>query len=198
MHPVPIVHGMTIGEYAQMINGEGWLANGIKCELTVIPMKNYNHQTSYNLPIKPSPNLPNAKAINLYPSLCFFEGTNVSVGRGTDKQFQIYGSPFLPKGDLSFTPHPNIGSKHPKHEGNVCHGFDLTHAETLNSIHLDYLIDAYINTDNKSEFFNTIIDLSNSLLNITKPNEGDVYYIYQSATPNLQHCLQRFKDKKIK
>jgi len=154
MHPVPVVHGMTIGEYAQMINGEGWLANGIKCELTVIPMKNYNHQTSYNLPIKPSPNLPNAKAINLYPSLCFFEGTNVSVGRGTDKQFQIYGSPFLPKGDLSFTPHPNIGSKHPKHEGNVCHGFDLTHAETLNSIHLDYLIDAYINTDNKSEFFN--------------------------------------------
>ena len=154
MHPVPVVHGMTIGEYAQMINGEGWLANGVKCALTVIPIKNYDHQTEYNLPIKPSPNLPNAKAINLYPSLCFFEGTNVSAGRGTEKQFQIYGSPFLPEGDFSFTPHPNAGSKYPKHEDKVCHGYDLTQAETLNSIHLDYLIDTYARTENKLAFFN--------------------------------------------
>ena len=153
MHPVPVIHGMTIGEYAQMINGEGWLANGIKCELTVIPIKNYNHQTSYNLPIKPSPNLPNAKAINLYPSLCFFEGTNVSVGRGTDKQFQIYGSPFLPEGKFSFTPHPNAGSKYPKHDGKVCYGNDLSQAENLNSLHLDYLIEAYASTENKLDFF---------------------------------------------
>jgi uncharacterized protein YbbC (DUF1343 family) len=155
MHPVPVVHGMTIGEYAQMINGEGWLNNSVKCELTIIEMKHYTHQTPYNLPIKPSPNLPNAKAINLYPSLCFFEGTNVSAGRGTDKQFQIYGSPFLPEGNFSFTPQPNEGSKYPKHDGKVCHGFDLSQAETLNSLHLDYLIDAYASTENKMEFFNS-------------------------------------------
>ena len=97
MHPVPVVYGMTIGEYGQMINGEKWLKDGIKSPLTVIKLKNYTHDSEYRLPIKPSPNLPNEKSINLYPSLCFFEGTNVSVGRGTDMQFQIYGSPFLNK-----------------------------------------------------------------------------------------------------
>jgi uncharacterized protein YbbC (DUF1343 family) len=154
MHPVPVVHGMTIGEYAQMINGEHWLKNGVQCKLTIISLKNYTHQTAYNLPIKPSPNLPNAKAINLYPSLCFFEGTNVSAGRGTNKQFQIYGSPFLPEGNFSFTPHPNEGSKYPKHEGKVCHGYDLSAIKTLNSLNLDYLIDAYATTENKFDFFN--------------------------------------------
>ena len=154
MHPVPVVHGITIGEYAQMINGEQWLKNGVQCELTVVPLENYTHQTAYDLPIKPSPNLPNAKAINLYPSLCFFEGTNVSAGRGTDKQFQIYGSPFLPESDFSFTPRSNAGSKYPKHENKVCHGFDLSQAETLTSLHLEYLIDAYASTGNKSDFFN--------------------------------------------
>ena len=95
MHPVPIVYGMTIGEYAKMINGEKWLENEIQCDLTIIPLKNYTHDSEYDLPIKPSPNLPNATSINLYPSLCFFEGTNVSAGRGTVTQFQIFGSPFL-------------------------------------------------------------------------------------------------------
>ena len=94
MHPVPIVHGMTIGEYANMINGEQWLQDSMQCNINVIPIKNYKHSTPYNLPIKPSPNLPNNKSITLYPSLCLFEGTNVSVGRGTDTQFQIFGSPF--------------------------------------------------------------------------------------------------------
>ena len=102
MHPVPIVHGLTIGEYAKMINGEGWLTNAIKCNITVIPVKNYTHNTPYSLPIKPSPNLPNDKAINLYPSLCLFEGTTVSVGRGTETQFQIYGAPFFPKSQYYF------------------------------------------------------------------------------------------------
>ena len=97
MHPIPLLHGMTIGEYGKMINGQKWLKNGAQCSLTVIPCENYNRKIPYSLPVKPSPNLPNDQSINLYASLCFFEGTNVSVGRGTEKQFQIYGSPFLSK-----------------------------------------------------------------------------------------------------
>lgn len=145
MHPIPIVHGMTIGEYAQMINGEGWLNNDIKCNLTVIPVKHYNHQKPYSLPIKPSPNLPNDTAINLYPSLCFFEGTNVSVGRGTNKQFQIMGSPFnrLKRFYYHFTPQPNEGAKHPKHKGKICYGYDLSQHEKLNTLNLDWLLDFY-------------------------------------------------------
>lgn len=97
MHQIPLLHGMTIGEYAKMINGEKWLKNGVECKLTVIPCLNYNREMAYSLPVKPSPNLPNDQSINLYASLCLFEGTNVSSGRGTEMQFQIYGSPFLPK-----------------------------------------------------------------------------------------------------
>ncbi|MGZ0014888.1 exo-beta-N-acetylmuramidase NamZ family protein [Yeosuana sp. AK3] len=156
MHPIPVVYGMTIGEYAQMINGEKWLANGIQCHLTVIPIKYYTHQTSYSLPIKPSPNLPNDTAINLYPSLCFFEGTNVSAGRGTDKQFQIFGSPFLNETTFkfTFTPQPNEGAKNPKYENVLCYGTHLTQTEKLNTLNLKWLIHAYNNTKNKSEFFN--------------------------------------------
>ena len=153
MHPVPVVHGMTIGEYAQMINGEKWLANEIKCELIVIKMKNYTHDSFYSLPIKPSPNLPNDIAINLYPSLCFFEGTNVSVGRGTGLQFQIYGSPFLPKSDFSFIPEPNFGAKYPKHENKTCNGFKLTESPKLDLLDLSYLISAYYSTKDKGSFF---------------------------------------------
>ena len=158
MHPVPVVHGMTIGEYAQMINGEKWLADGIQCDITVIPVKNYTHQTAYSLPIKPSPNLPNDVAITLYPSLCFFEGTNVSAGRGTEKQFQVFGSPFL-NTDMfpytyQFTPQPNEGSKYPKHQDKLCYGMDLSKTERLNRLDLNYLIEAYQATENKDEFFN--------------------------------------------
>ena len=155
MHPIPVVHGMTIGEYAQMINGEKWLANGIQCELEVINMKHYNHQKKYSLPIKPSPNLPNDQAINLYPSLCFFEGTNVSAGRGTEMQFQIFGSPFLnPESfDFQFTPKPNFGSKYPKHENKVCYGEDLRNTETLDFLNLDWIIESYQQTTDKSTFF---------------------------------------------
>ncbi len=158
MHPVPVVHGMTIGEYAQMINGEKWLENGIQCNITVIPLKNYTHQTAYSLPIKPSPNLPNDVAINLYPSLCFFEGTNVSAGRGTEKQFQIFGSPFL-NTDMfpytyQFTPKPNVGAKYPKHQGNLCYGMDLSETKRLNRLDLNYLIEAYQASENKDKFFN--------------------------------------------
>jgi len=156
MHPVPIVHGMTIGEYAQMINGENWLANKVKCELMVIKMKNYDHEKNYSLPIKPSPNLPNDQAINLYPSLCFFEGTNVNAGRGTTHQFQVFGSPDLNAEvfNYRYTPRPNDGAKHPKNEGKLCYGMNLTSEEKLSQINLGWLIKAYQNTNNKNEFFN--------------------------------------------
>lgn len=156
MHPIPVVHGMTIGEYAKMINGEGWLDNKIKCEITVIEMQNYTHDTSYDIPIKTSPNLPNAKSVNLYPSLCFFEGTNVNAGRGTSKQFQIYGSPYLDKTVYSFKyiPMPNDGSKYPKHDGVLCYGEDLSAHKNLKQIDLSYLIKAYENSIDKNVFFN--------------------------------------------
>ena len=157
MHPIPVVHGMTIGEYANMINGEKWLKNGVQCELKVIPIKNYTHQMAYSLPIKPSPNLPNDTSINLYPSLCFFEGTNVSVGRGTNTQFQVFGSPFLDKAifTYSFTPKPNEGAKQPPHQDKLCYGMNLTTAKPLAQLDLNWLISAYKNTKNKADFFNT-------------------------------------------
>ncbi len=156
MHAVPVVYGMTIGEYATMINGENWLPNQLKCDLKVVKLENWTHQTAYDLPIKPSPNLPNATAINLYPSLCFFEQTNVSVGRGTATPFQIYGSPYLDsiKYDFQFTPKPMQGAKYPKHKGKKCVGKNLqSHAPKLDKIELKWLIDAYQNTANKKEFF---------------------------------------------
>ncbi|WP_040278831.1 exo-beta-N-acetylmuramidase NamZ family protein [Psychroserpens damuponensis] len=156
MHPIPVVHGMTIGEYAKMINGEGWLENKITCDLTIIEMQNYSHDKAYSLPIKPSPNLPNDKSINLYPSLCFFEGTNVNAGRGTSKQFQIYGSPYLDKTvyNFKYIPMPNEGAKYPKHDGVLCYGEDLSKGENLNQIDLSYLINAYQNSIDKKVFFN--------------------------------------------
>ena len=156
MHPVPVTHGMTIGEYAKMINGEGWLKAGVQCSLRIIPVDNYHHKKNYNLPIKPSPNLPNGKAINLYPSLCFFEGTNVSSGRGTETQFQVFGSPFLnpEKFSYHFTPKPNKGAKNPKHKAIKCYGRDLRSSEVLDSINLTWLIEAYKHSSEKEEFFN--------------------------------------------
>lgn len=171
MHPIPVLHGMTIGEYAKMINGEKWLKNGIQCDLTVIPCLNYKRDMAYSLPVPPSPNLPNDKSINLYASLCFFEGTNVSVGRGTDKQFQVYGSPFLSKivyvgepnkslavphnlFDFKFTPKPNLGAKDPLYNGTECRGVDLSKTENLHKLELKFLIDAYNHTQDKTKFFN--------------------------------------------
>lgn len=153
MHPIPILHGMTIGEYAKMINGEKWLANKVQCSLEVIPCKNYNRNSFYSLPVKPSPNLPNDQAINLYASLCLFEGTNVSSGRGTEKQFQMYGSPFLPSSDFSFTPIPNFGSKEPMHKNKLCYGEDLSKSPKVNQLEIKWLIKAYNTTQDKNNFF---------------------------------------------
>ncbi|HLV45686.1 MAG TPA: DUF1343 domain-containing protein [Flavobacterium sp.] len=154
MHPIPVLHGMTIGEYAQMINGEKWLKNGVQCDLTVIKCANYNKSMPYSLPVKPSPNLPNDLSINLYTSLCFFEGTNVSVGRGTDKQFQIYGSPFLKNMDFAFTPKPNDGAKSPMHNGAKCFGEDLSNHKFIDGLSLQWLLKAYKNSEHKEKFFN--------------------------------------------
>ncbi len=154
MHPVPVLYGMTIGEYAQMINGEKWLKEEIQCNLQVIPCVDYDRNASYHLPERPSPNLPNDQAINLYASLCFFEGTNVSVGRGTDKQFQIYGSPYLPQSGFSFIPEPNFGAKEPIYKGVSCFGEDLTTIEPVSQIELKWLIRAFNTTEDKSAFFN--------------------------------------------
>lgn len=157
MHPIPIVHGMTIGEYAKMINGEGWLNNKLKCELSVIQMENYTHETPYSLPIKPSPNLPNDQSINLYPSLCFFEGTFVNAGRGTDMQFQVFGAPSFSANQFPFnyTPVSNEGAKEPKFKNQVCHGKDLRQEKNLDKINLEWLIEAYDASGRKKDFFNS-------------------------------------------
>ncbi|MGB2435499.1 MAG: exo-beta-N-acetylmuramidase NamZ family protein [Flavobacteriaceae bacterium] len=153
MHPVPIVSGMTIGEYAKMINGEGWLSDGIQCDLRVVPLKNYTHQTTYEIPLRPSPNLPNAHSIALYPSLCLLEPTVISVGRGTEMQFQIYGHPQLPETNFSFTPRPNYGSKNPKLKDQLCHDVDLRNFERPKKIELQWLIQAHRDFPDKEHFF---------------------------------------------
>jgi uncharacterized protein YbbC (DUF1343 family) len=165
MHQVPTVYGMTIGEYAKMINGEGWLPNKATCDLTVIECKNYTHDSFYDLPVKPSPNLPNIRSILLYPSICFFEGTTLSLGRGTEKQFQVIGHPAL-KSDFSFTPMPNEGAKEPPLKGEKCYGLDLSNMTTGSiikdkRINLSYLIDYYKKmTDADQKYFldNNFID----------------------------------------
>ena len=155
MHPVPILYGMTIGEYAMMINGEGWLKKNLVCNLTVIRLQNYRHDLPYYLPVKPSPNLPNELSIFLYPSLALFEGTVFSAGRGTYSQFQIYGDPNYLKKDFSFIPTPNIGAKYPKHKNKICYGVDLTskYINLYQGINLSYVIDAYRNYPYKKRFF---------------------------------------------
>ena len=164
MHPVPIVYGMTIGEYGKMVNGEGLLKNGVHCELTVVGVPGYDRNAIYELPVKPSPNLPNWESVYLYPSLCLFEGTIVSVGRGTDKSFQIFGHPAL-RGDYSFTPQSMEGASKPMFEGEKCRGLDLTefahdYANNTNQLHLDWLIDAYQQlTENNYLFFKKYFDL---------------------------------------
>ena len=153
MHPVPIVYGMTIGEYAQMINGEGWLNNNIKVELKIIPIKNYTRDKFYELPIRPSPNLPNSKAIALYPSLCLMEPTVYSIGRGTELQFQIYGHPEYKNKGFYFKPRPNFGSKYPKHNNVLCYGKDLSNVPSPKKIELKWIIDAYRNFPYPDSFF---------------------------------------------
>ncbi len=154
MDPLPIVHGLTIGELAKMINGQKWLKNGLQCNLTVVKMNHYSHKRFYDLPIKPSPNLPNYQSIRLYPSLCLFEATNISVGRGTTIPFQIYGYPDKSAGAFSFTPKSIPGmSKHPKFENQTCYGADLRDNISARTFTLTYLLDTYYHYKDKENFF---------------------------------------------
>jgi uncharacterized protein YbbC (DUF1343 family) len=167
LHPVPIVYGMTIGEYGLMINGEGWLENNLKVDLEVIKLKNYNHKLKYEPPIRPSPNLPNIQSIYLYPSLAFLEKTEVSVGRGTTIQFQIYGHPDF-KGDFSFTPQPNFGSQYPKLKGVLSYGEDLRSYKTSNMIELKWLINSFTQINDKNNFFRSDFDKLSGTSNLKK------------------------------
>lgn len=157
LNPIPLVYGMTIGEYAQMLNGENWLEDGKKADLTVITLENYTHESDYHLPIRPSPNLPSDVSITLYPSLGLFEGTNVNAGRGTEFQFQRYGASFMDSTqyDFSYVPAPNFGSKTPKEDGKTCFGKDLSKMERMNEVSVKWVMDAYNNTLDKSKFFLT-------------------------------------------
>lgn len=203
MHPVPIVHGMTIGEYAQMINGEGWMEDSLKCNLTVIPCANYTHQTPYELPVKPSPNLPNSRAIYLYPSICLFEGTVASVGRGTDSQFQVYGHPDYSQGTYTFTPLPKPGAMHPLLEGKTCKGYDLTGLDPASiraeaRINLGYIINFYKNFPHPKDFF-----LANGFFNKLAGNETLRQQIESGLSEeeirkSWQEGVEAFKNKRKK
>lgn len=160
--PIPVVHGMTLGELALMINGEKWLPEGRICDITVVPCENYTHQTLYELPIAPSPNLPNIHSIYLYPSTCLFEGTVMSLGRGTSFPFEVYGHPQYKGSDFSFTPRSVPGAKNPPLLNKRCHGIDLREVpdELIrnNKFDLSYVIDAYNNLNMGEKFFTSFFE----------------------------------------
>lgn len=163
LHPVPVVHGMTVAEYARMVNGEGWLAGGIKCDLSWVNCEGYSHTDWYQLPVAPSPNLPNMTAVYLYPSLCFFEGTVMSVGRGTDFPFQVIGHPDLKQAPFTFTPAPRTGAPSPLYNGQLCRGHDLRdfammYVRDYHKLYLFWLMGAYKDMPDKANFFNPFFE----------------------------------------
>lgn len=162
--PVPVCHGMTLGELALMINGEGWLPDGVKCDLTIIKCRNYTHQSRYILPVRPSPNMPDMRSVYLYPSLCYFEATPVSLGRGTANAFQMYGHPNMLGYSFEFTPRSREGAKNPPQLDKLCHGVDLRTVpsdDEINAagINLEYVIDAYRNLNLDDHFFRSFFEL---------------------------------------
>jgi uncharacterized protein YbbC (DUF1343 family) len=201
-HPVPVVYGMTIGEYAQMINGERWLKNKLQCNLKVVPILNWNRNHLYELPIKPSPNLPNSLSVALYPSLCFFEGTVVSAGRGTDFPFQTYGHPKMLKGDFSYVPRSIEGaSKYPKFKGQACNAYDLrnTDLESFRSrqqMDLSFLLNAYQQLHNKTKFFNAFFkNLAGTNLLRTQIEKG---LSEEEIRKSWKNELERFRQVRTK
>jgi uncharacterized protein YbbC (DUF1343 family) len=198
LHPVPVVHGMTTGEYALMVNGEYWLADSLQCDLTVVPVKNYSHTDFYELPVKPSPNLPNKYAVYLYPSLCFFEGTVVSVGRGTDYPFQITGHPEFVPGSYIFTPRSIPGaSTNPKHEGVYCNGQNLIgYAKEMQNnpaqINLTWLIAYHEFLKDKTDFFNNYFEKLAGTGKLRKQIEAGLPA--QEIRESWQPGLIRFKE----
>ena len=192
MQPVPVVYGMTIGEYAKMLLGEKWLNPSINTEgfqLTVIPCKNYTHESKYQLPVKPSPNLPDMSSIYWYASTCFFEGTVLSEGRGTDHPFQVFGHPSLPKNLYSFTPRSRDGAKNPKLKDQLCYGWNLAAEPAVvlskidNQMQLDYLLEAYRLFPDKASFF------------LGKPNAEPTAYFFNKLAGNSQ-LMQQIKEGK--
>jgi uncharacterized protein YbbC (DUF1343 family) len=196
MHPVPLVYGMTIGEYALMINGEGWLENSNRCNISVVSCIRYNHNLLYRLPIKPSPNLPNEKSIILYPSLGLFEGTVMSVGRGTDFPFQVYGHPDLKKANFTFTPVSKKGAKNPKYKNRECRGYDLRSIDVKNlkdrkKIQLDYLIQSYNYLGRKTKFFNNYFLLLSGTKELQKQIEQ--HQTEEEIRESWQEDISKFK-----
>lgn len=207
MHRVPVIHGMTIGEYAQMVNDEGWLKEGIQCELEIVTCKGWDHTEFYEVPIAPSPNLPNMKAIYWYPSLCFFEGTKVSIGRGTDIPFQCVGHPDFEVDILedlhSFVPAPNDGSSNPKLNGETCYGYDLSKFEEKEirekaQLDLSYLIEFYEKIGDKDFFLsNGFINLlagSKDLMNDIKSgmSEEEIRASWQNDLSNFKEIRKKY------
>ncbi len=165
LHPIPVVHGMTVAEYAQMVNGQGWLGDGLECELHIVKVKNYTRDSWYELPVAPSPNLPNMTSIMLYPGLCMFEGTQVSLGRGTDFPFQVYGHPDLPANrfPFAFTPESRTAAPNPPQLDKLCHGIDLRtdspeELMEVSRFDLSHLIHAYTHFPDKDHFFNNFFN----------------------------------------
>lgn len=202
MHPVPIVHGMTIGEYAKMLNGEGWLENKVKCDLTVIKTENYYHKTFYELPLKPSPNLPNMSSIYLYPSLCLFEGTPISVGRGTDFPFQVLGHPKMNSDRFSFTPKSMTGAKSPKLEGQECKGYNLSefgkdYMKGKAMVNLYWLIDIYKNHPDKEDFFTEMFQLLSGTDKLQQQieagnTEEEIYASWQDGLTTFKKIRKKY------
>jgi uncharacterized protein YbbC (DUF1343 family) len=201
MHRIPVVHGMTLGELALMINSEKWLDKGIECKLTVIPCTGYTHQSKYQLPVAPSPNLPDMQSIYLYPSLCFFEGTPLSVGRGTEFPFKVIGHPSFKenkKYPFSFVPKTKDGKIKPLFEGQVCYGMDFRefNTENITEINLDRIIEVYNDYNDKNNFFKPIFSklAGNNILQKQIAERKTASEIRQS----WQKDLDEFKAKRKK
>jgi len=196
MHPVPVVYGLTIGEYAGMINGEYWLADSLQCSLKVIPVENYTRRSHFCPPVAPSPNLPNCKSVELYPSLCFFEGTRISIGRGTDFPFQVYGHPDLKSGSFIFVPEARENAaKNPKLKGEKCIGFDLREADsglTSSGLNLNWLLDAFEAYPDKNDFFTSYFYLLSGTKSLREQIESgmDMDEIRNSWKPGIQNFLE--------
>ncbi|MEP2025380.1 MAG: DUF1343 domain-containing protein [Reichenbachiella sp.] len=195
VHPIPIVYGMSTGELATMIKGEGWINQADQLDLSVVELKNWKHSSIFDLPISPSPNLPNGQSIALYPSLCLFEGTDISMGRGTDFPFQAVGYPDPAYGDFQFTPRSIEGvSKYPPHKNKICYGNDLRSINPPNRIDLAYLIQYYQLSKNKSEYFNAFFTNLSGTRKLRKQieegwSEGEI-------RASWQEDLNKFKAKR--
>ena len=200
MHPIPVVHGCTVGELAQMINGENWLDTPKKCELIIVRAENYSHKTEYSLPVSPSPNLPNDLAIQLYPSLCFFEATSVSIGRGTDFPFQVIGGTKPSLGSFTFTPRSIPGvAVHPKNEGEKCYGVDLRKLDEAPDFTLKYFMDFYHQYENEEEFltrkrwFNLLAGTDELIKNIREGrSEEEIRKSWQSDLEQYKNVRRKY------